>query len=114
MAKKVFNTYQGTMAELSTKLLLNGKPLSQPFLSQLVTYKLNAKKIKGIPNKVGKGKPINIIEVRSSATMAFTEVADATAAAPQDDDASNVPTGDAVSTEADATVHTEADAAVTA
>lgn len=100
MAKKVSTTHQGTMAELAATLLLNGKPLSQPFISQLVTYGLNAKKLRGVPNKVGKGKPINIVELRSSGSMVFTEITADTSA---QTDASSVPDA-AVSAEADATV----------
>lgn len=67
-------TFKGTMAELTNKLTLNGKKLSQPFLSQLVTYGLSAKVIDTQPNKVGKGKPTNIVEVTSGKGHIFAEV----------------------------------------
>jgi hypothetical protein len=73
-------TFKGTMAELTSKLTLNGKKLSQPFLSQLVTYGLSASVVAKQPNSVGKGKPTNIVEVTSGKGHIFAEiVADAAA-----------------------------------
>jgi len=76
MAKREVVSFKGTMAELTKTLTLNGKKLSQPFLSQLVTYGLHAKVVDKQPNVVGKGKPTNVIEVTNGQNRVFAPIPD--------------------------------------
>ena len=66
--------FRGTMAELAAGYTLNGKALSQPFLSQLVTYGLSAAVVDKQANKVGKGKPTNIVELTCGKGHVFAPV----------------------------------------
>ncbi len=72
MASRNYNTYRGTVKELIATVALNGKPLTQGFISQMLTYGVAAKQVGKVARPAGeKGKPASIIEVTSRTGLMF-------------------------------------------
>jgi hypothetical protein len=112
------NTFKGTMKHLAETVLLNGKALSQPFISQLACYGVNVRLVEKIPSASGKGKKTNIVELISSNGIQFASKPQGqtiTVPAPLDNaTVSDTETNDTASVEATADVSDAASVEVTA
>lgn len=69
---KGVEVFVGNAAKLAETVTLNGKALSQPFISQLVTYGVGAKLTGNkLPNGTGRGKPSYELTLTNSKGMRF-------------------------------------------